>query len=52
MHPAKDRAVLFDAMPDDGQPQCGQVGASAWIAHSNESKIILRPAIVTSKLLS
>src|SRR5687767_6596502 len=34
------------------QPQCAQVGATAWIAHSKLSKVSVEPAIVTSKLLS
>ena len=33
-------------------PQCGHVGASAWIAHSKLSKIIVRPPMVIAKLLS
>ena len=34
------------------QPQCGQTGANTWIAHSKLSKIMVRPPIFTSKLLS
>jgi hypothetical protein len=52
MHAAEDGAVVLDAVPMMRQPQWGQVGASAWIAHSNESKIRVRPPMLTSKLLS
>jgi hypothetical protein len=34
------------------QPQCSQVGAIAWIAHSKESKVPVRPSRVISKALS
>ena len=30
----------------------GEIGASIWIAHSNESKTMVRPPRVTSKVLS
>src|SRR5947207_1400348 len=34
------------------QPQCSQRGASAWIAHSNESNTWVAPAVVISSDLS
>src|SRR4051812_26877022 len=34
------------------QPQCVQAGASAWIAHSKESKVCSRPPIVILNDLS
>jgi hypothetical protein len=33
-------------------PQCAHFGASAWMAHSNESKVCVLPAIVTVNDLS
>jgi hypothetical protein len=34
------------------QPQCAQVGASLWIAHSKESKVPPPSGPVTEKALS
>src|SRR5205823_14623769 len=38
--------------PTTLQPQCAQAGASAWMAHSKESKVWVSPSIVTLKTLS
>src|ERR687885_1054212 len=39
--------------PTTRQPQCAQVGASAWIAHSKESNTRCSPpAMLTSSILS
>jgi hypothetical protein len=34
---AEDLAFPFHPVPDDAHPQCSQVGAKAWIAHSKQS---------------
>ena len=49
---AIDGVAMLHAVADDAQPQCGQTGASAAMAHSNESKVSVRPPFVTSKLSS
>ena len=50
MDAAIDGVAMLHAMAEMRQPQCGQTGASAAMAHSNESKVSVRPPIVTSKL--
>jgi hypothetical protein len=49
---AVEGAALLDAWPMTLQSQWAQVGARAWIAHSNESNVCVRPAAVTVNALS
>jgi hypothetical protein len=48
----KKRPPCSTPWPSTLQPQWAQAGASAWMAHSNESKVCVRPAMVTSNALS
>ena len=49
MDAAIDGVAMLHAMADEAQPQCGQTGASAAMAHSNESNTSVRPPMVTSQ---
>ena len=48
MHAAEDGAVLLDTVPDDAVAAM----RASWRERLNRALIMVRPAIVTSKLLS
>jgi hypothetical protein len=52
MHAAKDCAVMLDAVPDDAAAAMRAGRRERLNRTFEESKIIVLPAIVTSKLLS
>jgi len=45
-------ALLLLPWPTILQPQCAQVGAREWMAHSKESKVRVSPLMVIVKALS